>query len=259
MPEASAEGEFDSKGGPVVLVTGGSGGLGRGVVRVLLEGGARVHVPVYSQEELPGFRRYLDETFGSSDSPEALEASGRLVLHPGVDLTDARAVRDLVRAMGDQEGRPPDAVVNLAGGFAMASIEATDPDDWTRLWQMNATTAFLVSRAVFPGMVERGSGRIVNVSALPAINRGRSNLSAYGAAKAAVLNLTHTLSKEGVDHGITVNAIVPSIIDTPGNRDGMPDADRSRWLDPIEVGRVIRFLLSDDARIVNGAAVPLTL
>jgi NAD(P)-dependent dehydrogenase (short-subunit alcohol dehydrogenase family) len=99
----------------------------------------------------------------------------------------------------------------------------------------------------------------VNVSAFPAIDRGKSGLSAYGAAKAAVLNLTQTLAKEGIGHGITVNAVLPSIIDTPANQAAMPNADRSTWLPPEEIASVLAFLASDDARILNGAALTLTL
>jgi len=228
---------------PVVLVTGGSGGLGRGVVEVLVDAGARVHVPVRADDPEPLGRR---------------ARPGNPTLHTGVDLAREDAVERLFEAIRDAEDRSPEAVVNLAGGFSMAPIEKTDAEEWDRLWQINATTAFLVSRAAFPEMKSRRNGRIVNVSAMPAIERGRSGLSAYGAAKAAVLNLTRTLAKEGGDHGITVNAILPSIIDTPGNREAMPDAETSRWLDPVEIGKVVRFLISDDAKLINGAAIPLT-
>ncbi|TVP56584.1 MAG: SDR family NAD(P)-dependent oxidoreductase [Gemmatimonadales bacterium] len=231
----------------VTLVTGGSGGLGRGVVKVLLEAGARLHIPIYADDEIPALEAFLGNGFSA------------LNLHSDVDLTDESDVTALFDAIREAEGHGPDAVVNLAGGFAMSPIEETGPGVWDRMWRMNATTAFLVSRAAFPEMKSRGHGRIVNVSALPALDRGQSGLTAYGAAKAAVLNLTQTLSREGVEHGITVNAVLPSIIDTPGNREAMPDADRHRWLDPVEIGRVVRSLLSDEAQIVNGAAIPLTL
>jgi NAD(P)-dependent dehydrogenase (short-subunit alcohol dehydrogenase family) len=99
----------------------------------------------------------------------------------------------------------------------------------------------------------------VNVSALPALDRGKPHLAAYGAAKAAVLNLTHTLAKEGAEHGITANAILPSIIDTPENREASPGADTSTWLPPQRIADVLLFLASEAAGIVNGAAIPLTL
>jgi NAD(P)-dependent dehydrogenase (short-subunit alcohol dehydrogenase family) len=141
----------------------------------------------------------------------------------------------------------------------MSPIEQTEPETWRRIWEINASSVFHASRAVIPGMKEAGWGRIVNVSAFPAIDRGKSGLSAYGAAKAAVLNLTQTLAKEGIGHGITVNAVLPSIIDTPANQAAMPNADRSTWLPPEEIASVLAFLASDDARILNGAALTLTL
>jgi NAD(P)-dependent dehydrogenase (short-subunit alcohol dehydrogenase family) len=159
----------------------------------------------------------------------------------------------------EAEGRSVEILFNLAGGFEMAPVEETEPGTWERLWQMNVTTAFLCSRTAFPGMKKQGWGRAVNVSALPAVERGQAGLSAYGAAKAAVLNLTGSLSREGVEEGITVNAVLPSIIDTPENREAMPDADTSTWLPPQEIAGVLVFLAADEARVVNGAALTLTL
>jgi NAD(P)-dependent dehydrogenase (short-subunit alcohol dehydrogenase family) len=233
--------------GCVTVVSGGSGGLGRGVVKLLLEAGAELHLPIFDPDEIPGLEGYLGDAFHG------------LQLHEGIDLTAAEEVDRLVERVTETGSGAPEAVVNLAGGFSMSPVEETDPRVWERLWAMNATTAFLLSRAAFPAMKRAGRGRIVNISALPALDGGQSGLSAYGAAKAAVLNLTRTLSKEGVEAGITVNAVLPSIIDTPGNREAMPEADTSRWLAPVEIARVIRFLLSDEGAIVNGAAIPLTL
>jgi NAD(P)-dependent dehydrogenase (short-subunit alcohol dehydrogenase family) len=168
-------------------------------------------------------------------------------------------VDTLITRIEEIEGRGPEVVLNLAGGFAMAEIEETDLATWSKMWGINATTAFLTSRAAFPGMRAAGWGRIINVSALPALDRGKVGLSAYGASKAALLNLTYTLAKEGVGLGITVNAILPSIIDTPANRKSMPNADTATWLPPKEIAEVLLFLASDRARTVNGAAIPLTL
>jgi len=231
----------------VVLVTGGTGHLGRYIVRSFLREGALVHVPTRGAKEGEELRSFL----GGGGS------AGHL--HPDSDLSDPDVVDTLIARIGETEGRGPEVLLNLAGGFAMAAVEETDFATWTRMWGINATTAFLTSRGVFPGMRSAGWGRIVNVSALPALDRGKAGLSAYGAAKAALLNLTHTLSKEGVADGITVNAILPSIIDTPANRSAMPGADTSTWLPPEEIAEVLLFLASDGARTINGAAIPLTL
>jgi NAD(P)-dependent dehydrogenase (short-subunit alcohol dehydrogenase family) len=206
-----------------------------------------VHVPTRSEREGEALLSLLGE-----------ERSA-LHLHSVPDLTDPDAVDTLIARIGEAEGRGPDVLLNLAGGFAMAGIADTDFATWTRMFGMNATTAFLASRAVFPGMRSAGWGRILNVAALPALDRGKADLSAYGASKAALLNLTFALSKEGVADGITVNAIVPSIIDTPGNRSSMPEADMSTWIPPEEIAEILLFLSSDEARVINGAAIPLTL
>ncbi len=231
----------------IALVTGGAGQLGRYVVERLQQVGASPHVPIFREDEGGELRDFL-----GSDAQEVR-------FHRNGDLTDPGTVASLFETIRSEEGVGPEIVLNLAGGFAMAPVEETEPEMWARMWQMNATTAFLVSRAAFAEMKERGWGRIVNVSAFPALDRGQDGLSAYGAAKAGVLNLTHTLAREGVDHGITVNAVLPSIIDTAANREAMPDADTSSWIHPREIARVISFLVSEDARTVNGAAIPLTL
>jgi NAD(P)-dependent dehydrogenase (short-subunit alcohol dehydrogenase family) len=233
--------------GRIALVTGGAGALGRSVVERFLEEGANVHVPVFAEDEIAGLRRHLGT------------AGEAVTFHRNGDLTDVEKVATIFAAVREAEGRGPEILLNLAGGFHSSPLEETDPGLWHRMWQMNATTAFLTSRAAFPEMKERGWGRILNVSAFPALDRGRKGLSAYGAAKAAVLNLTQTLAREGAGHGITANAIVPSTIDTPANREAMPDADTSAWLPPEEMAGVLAFLASDEARLVTGAAVTLTL
>lgn len=239
--------------GRVALVTGGTGGLGRAVVGVFVEAGARVHVPIFDAGEVAELEAYLARRGSRNDSAGAEGGMRGVELHHDIDLTRAASVDALFAQLP-----AVDIVVNLAGGFAMAPVDETDPETWERMLRMNATTAFLVSRAAFPAMRRAEFGRILNVSAFPALDRGAAQMSAYGAAKAAVLNLTHSLAREGAPHGITANAVLPSIIDTEGNRAAMPDADRSRWLAPEEIARVLRFLASDAAGIVNGAAIPLT-
>ena len=122
---------------------------------------------------------------------------------------------------------------------------------------MNATTAFLCSRAAVPLMKESGGGRIVNVAALPAVDRGAKEMSAYAASKAAVLNLTYSLARELRSAAISVNAVAPEILDTPENRRSNPDADTSRWVHPSEAARVIAFLAGEHARVVTGNVLVL--
>jgi NAD(P)-dependent dehydrogenase (short-subunit alcohol dehydrogenase family) len=229
------------------LITGGAGALGRRVVKRFLEAGATVHVPLVADEDPTPLAELLGDAISA------------VHLHHDADLTDPDAVSTVFSQVEGTSGSPPDILLNLAGGFSHGAIEDTDPSDWMKMYQINATTAFLCSRSAFPAMRAAGWGRIVNVSALPAHHEARPGFSAYASAKAAVLQLTRTLAREGIGAGITVNAVLPSIIDTPGNRAAMPDADRSRWLPPERIAAVLHFLSSDAGGIVNGAAIPLTL
>lgn len=235
-----------SEGG-CVLVSGGAGALGRHVVDAFLDDGARVHVPVLDSREEGELAAHL----GSR--------SGDVRVHREANLADAEVVERIFEDIEASGDGAPGVLLNIAGGFTMAPVEETAPETWRRMLDMNATTAFLCSRAAFPRMKRAGGGRIVTIAALPALERGQAGLSAYGAAKAAVLNLTGTLSQEGVEHGITVNAILPSIIDTPANREAMPDADTSAWVPPGEIAGICRFLASDAARTLTGAALTLRL
>lgn len=187
---------------------------------------------------------------------EMVEAQrDRLFLHR-VDVTSETEVQTLMQEIADLTGGV-EVVANIVGGFVCAPVDETDGGTWNRMMATNATSAFLCSRAVVPGMRERGWGRIVNVASVPALGRGAANMSAYAASKAAVLNLTYSLSQELIGDGITVNAIVPSMIDTPANRQAMPDADTSTWLRPQQIADVIVFLGSEAAGIVTGTAVNL--
>ena len=227
----------------VAVVTGGTGALGRAVVRRLLAAGARVHTTWRTEAEVGELQHYLGRE------------AGKVALHE-VDLTREKRVREIFDGIV-QEGGRLDILCNIAGGFAMAALEETKLELWERMLALNATTAFVACRAAARHMRDRHYGRMVNVSAAPALERGAPRMSAYAASKAAVLNLTYSLARELGPAGITVNAIVPSILDTPQNRDAMPDADRSGWLSPDEVAEVAGFLVSDAAAIVTGTAVSL--
>lgn len=227
---------------PVVVVTGGAGALGRAVVEELLESGREVHVPWFTTEERDRLLDRVDET----DHLHVVEA----------DLSDPERVEDFFGGVREASGRL-DALCNLAGGFTMAPVEKTAPAAWERMMTMNATTAFLCSRSAVPMMRDAGGGAIVNVTALPAVDRGAAKMSAYAASKSAVLSLTRSLSKELRRDGIRVNAVAPEIIDTPANREAMPDADRSTWLAPSEIARVLRFLVSEGSAVVTGSVLTL--
>jgi NAD(P)-dependent dehydrogenase (short-subunit alcohol dehydrogenase family) len=169
-----------------------------------------------------------------------------------VDLLDAAAVQAVFDDIGDF-----DVLANIAGGFDMGpTVDATADEFWQRMFDINVTTLRRVLKAAVPILVGRGRGSIINVGALGAL-QGSADMSAYQASKATVMRLTESLSEEVKGAGVNVNAVLPSVIDTSGNRDAMPDADFATWVTPTDLGEVICFLGSDAARAVHGALVPV--
>jgi NAD(P)-dependent dehydrogenase (short-subunit alcohol dehydrogenase family) len=151
-----------------------------------------------------------------------------------------------------------DALLNIAGGFVWEKFaDAANAGAWDRMFAINLKTALNASRAALPKLLESGDGRIVNVGAQTAV-RASEGMGAYAASKAAVHRLTESLADELKLRGVTVNAVLPSIIDTPANRADMPNADFSRWVSPADLAAVILFLASDEARAVTGALIPVT-
>jgi NAD(P)-dependent dehydrogenase (short-subunit alcohol dehydrogenase family) len=230
--------------GKSAIVTGGTGALGSAVVKVFLEAGARVCVPYRKAGELDRLREQL-----SLDVESPL--SGAVV-----DLTDEAAVTDYAESVAEDRGGL-DILINAAGAFAGGKpVHETSWSLWQEQLDANLKTAVIASRAAVPHMVVRGSGSIVNVSSRPAAQNG-ANVAAYAAAKRALLALTDAMAQELREKNITVNAVLPSVIDAPANRKAMPDADYSRWVTPGEIARVILFLAGPDARIISGAHVPV--
>lgn len=232
----------------VAVVTGGTGALGREVVRELLRRGYEVHVPWYDEGEAEELRARV----GAEDAPEA--GADRLHLAEA-DVTDAEQVERFFGPVRT-DGRL-DLLCNLVGGFAAAPLGETEPSTWRRMVEMNATSTFLCTRAALALLRPGGGGAVVNVAAWPALDGGGSGMSAYTAAKGSVVALTRAWARELRADGVRVNAVAPEIIDTPANRRAMPDADRSTWLDPSDIARVVAFLGSGDGRIVTGSVLRL--
>jgi NAD(P)-dependent dehydrogenase (short-subunit alcohol dehydrogenase family) len=136
-------------------------------------------------------------------------------------------------------------------------VHETADDAWERMLDLNVRTLLNACRAVVPHMLERGGGRIVNVGAFAA-QKGQAGMGAYVASKSAVIRLTEAMAAELRERGVNVNCVLPTIIDTPANRESMPDADPAKWVAPKDLARVIAFLASDDAHAVHGAALPVT-
>ena len=229
--------------GKSAIVTGGTGGLGRSVVGALLGAGASVAVPFRKPGELKSLR-------------QSAGIGGARLTGSALDLTDEAAVLDAFRRFGKELGGL-DILVNAAGGFAGGSPAHETPwSVWQQQLDLNLKTAVIASRAAAPSLIARGGGAIVNVSSRPAAGDGK-NLAAYASAKRALLQLTEAMAAELRDSGVTVNAILPSVIDTPANRASMPKADFSKWPRPEEIARVILFLVGPDARLISGAHIPV--
>ena len=184
----------------------------------------------------------------------------------GIDIVESKAayasiVADLIdpddaRRAADEIGHI-DILANIAGGFTMGeSVAETTDETWDFMFNLNARTVLNMARAVVPRMQERGSGRIINIGARAAL-RGIGAMGAYCASKSVVLRLTESLADELKTSGINVNCILPSIIDTPRNREDMPKADFSNWVRPEEIAAVVMFLASDAASAIHGASIPV--
>lgn len=220
------------------IVTGGTGGLGLGVVRALADAGHRVVVTWVVERELEHF-------------PDDLRERCRL------ERTDVTSEESLAALVASCEPDGVWAMVQLVGGYLDgAPVAGMDMDGWDRQFALNTRTVALGLRAVLPGMVERGGGRAVAVGTRAAL-RPFAGASAYAASKAAVIALVAAASEEVKRDGVCVNAVLPSVIDTPANRAANPDADPSTWVRPEEIGAVIAFLCSPEASAVTGAAIPV--
>lgn len=218
----------------VVAITGGHGVLGRAVLEAALADGLKVAV--------------IDHAMGHPTPDGVLEVGG-------VDLTDSAQAGQAIAAVIGRFGRL-DALLNIAGGFVWQTTDDAEPA-WDRMHALNVTTALNASRAALPHLKASDQGRIVNVGSAAALKAG-AGMGAYGAAKAGVHALTQALAEELKATSVTVNAVLPSIIDTPANRKDMPDADPAQWVAPADLAAVILFLASPQSRAMTGALVPAT-
>jgi len=213
-----------------VVITGAAGSLGQATAELATGYGAKViGLDIVERKDLP-----------------------HTVAYHKLDLLDRAATATCFRDLGRV-----DVLCNIAGGFAMGD-DAADPDSkqWEQMFRLNVDTMRNATMAAVPLMLAQGSGAIVNIGALGALS-GQGSMSAYCCAKSSVMRLTESLSAELRDKGINVNAVLPSIIDTPPNRSAMPDADFSAWVSPRQLAEVICFLASARAGAVHGALLPV--
>ncbi len=229
--------------GQVVLVAGGTGGLGRAVSTAFLDAGASVAVTYRHAAE-----------FDSLKADAGAKAS-RLEGHE-VDIMDEAAVKQLVDGLVARHGRL-DAVVNAVGGYdAGAPLWEMETGVLDKMLTLNLRSGYLLARAVVPAMLRQGRGALVNVAATAAFNH-MAAAGAYVASKAAAVAMIDSLAADLKGSGVRANSICPSIIDTEANRKAMPDADYTKWPKPAEIARVILFLCSEDAKLIHGAAIPV--
>jgi NAD(P)-dependent dehydrogenase (short-subunit alcohol dehydrogenase family) len=190
------------------------------------------------------------------DTPHGLIDGDSVMILGGIDLTDAEGAKGAIDAAAARFGGL-DVVLNIAGGFAWETVEGGDAETWRKLFRLNVETAANVCRAAVPHLKRSKAGRIVHVGANGAVKAGHG-MAAYAASKAGVHRLTEALAEELKGSGVTVNAVLPSIIDTPTNRADLPKADFATWVTPEELAAVMLFLASEKASAVTGALIPVT-
>ncbi len=230
-----------SVSGKVAIVTGGAGALGRAACRVFLENGARV----VAADRAPG---------GLSELLEDPVLHDRISFHETDVLSDSSVLALMQSTVGELGSI--DILAHIVGGFAGGSLAETPLATWEKMLALNATSAFLCFRHALPIMQRQKSGRLIAVGARPALEPAAGS-AAYSVSKAAVVHLVRTAAVEGREHGITANAILPGIIDTPANRESMPNARFSDWTSAERIARVILFLAGEAGTDTSGALVPV--
>jgi NAD(P)-dependent dehydrogenase (short-subunit alcohol dehydrogenase family) len=229
--------------GKVALVAGGTGGLGHAVSLAFLAQGATVVATYRRQDEW--------------DALQKTTADGRQNLSGfSIDVTDESAVTALVGNLITKHGRL-DALVNTVGGYAGgAKLWELDTKVWDQMFALNLRSGFVLARAVVPQMLKQREGSIVNIASKAAVDHA-AGAAAYAASKAAAVAMVDSLAADLRGTGVRANSILPSIIDTEANRKAMPGADFAKWPKPEDIARVVLFLCSDDAKLVQGASLPV--
>lgn len=222
----------------VAVITGGTGALGQAVAQAFLQAGARVTVTYTRETEFSTLR----ERAGMNENLVGIKTN----------VLDETSVQALVQ----QTGRI-DILVNTVGGF-LGGVPIADMtwEQFEKMLALNLKSAFLCCKYILPVMIQQNGGRIINIGSQGG-QKGGEGISAYGAAKAGLINFTQSLAAEGKRHHITANAIIPAVIDTPANRQAMPNANFAEWVTPEAVAQTILFLASEAAQAINGAIVPV--
>jgi NAD(P)-dependent dehydrogenase (short-subunit alcohol dehydrogenase family) len=229
----------------VVIVTGATGALGRVATRALLEQDASVIATYSSREKPEELKQFVGE-------------HSNMLMQIQSDVTDEASVQNLTQKAFEKHGHI-DILLNIVGahtgGTEVADLKVSD---WDFMMNVNLKSAFLCCKAALPYMIRQNYGKIINISARPAIEkRYRAKNCAYAVSKAGVLVLTETIAEEEKKYNLNVNCIVPSTIDTEANRRNMPDADFTKWVKPEDITKVIMCLISDESKVTSGAVIPV--
>jgi NAD(P)-dependent dehydrogenase (short-subunit alcohol dehydrogenase family) len=228
----------------VVMISGASGNVGRAAAQKFRAAGAKLAL-------IDRHKDVLHEIFPDFVDDERCFMAGC------ADITDLVEVSKVVDMSLEHFGRI-DVLANTVGGYrAGTPIHDTPIATWDFMMNLNARTVFIITQSVAPQMIAQGRGKIIHLAARPG-QQGRADMGAYSASKAAVIRLTESAAAELKGHGINVNCLLPGTLDTPQNREAVPDADFSRWVSTASLAGVILFLASDVARDIHGAAIPVT-
>jgi NAD(P)-dependent dehydrogenase (short-subunit alcohol dehydrogenase family) len=227
--------------GRVSLITGAAGNLGRAVAAAFASVGSALVLLDHGETN-------LRSAYGADDA-RRMSVVANLLEQASVSAAVERALARFGRI---------DVLCNIAGGFEMGKpVHETSEETWQHMLDLNARSLIHTAHAVVPGMLAARHGKIVNIAAAAGL-AGKANMGAYSAAKSAVIRLTESMSAELREHGVNVNCILPSVIDTPQNRAAMPGADPGRWVAPAALAEVVLFLASDKSSAIHGAALPVT-
>jgi NAD(P)-dependent dehydrogenase (short-subunit alcohol dehydrogenase family) len=227
----------------IVVVTGAAGNLGSAVVKIFLQNGATVCGMDYKQGRLNGL-----ENFTST--------SGNFHVFEEIDIMDREGMRALAQDLHDQVGKA-DVLVNTVGGFTFGEqVHGLSPETWERMMSLNVQSFLNLTHAFVPDLLDKGQGKVISIGSRSSL-KGSAKTGAYAAAKSALLRLTESMAAELLPHHIQVNCVLPGTIDTPENREAMPNADFEKWVTLEELAETILFLASPGADGINGAAIPV--
>jgi NAD(P)-dependent dehydrogenase (short-subunit alcohol dehydrogenase family) len=225
--------------GKVVLITGGTGALGRTVAQTFGTSNATTVVTYIIEEE-------------REDVKSKIKTIAELVK---ADITKEDQAKKLVSHVIKTYDRI-DVLVNVVGGYlGSKTVAELDETEWDKMMSMNLKSAFLISKHVIPLMVAAKHGKKVHISSRTGLKSDGYD-SAYSASKSGLIRLVESISEEVKEHNINVNCILPSIIDTEANRNAMPNSDFSKWVKTEDLANLVLFLCSDEAKVINGAAIP---